>query len=769
MSRFADSSVSWRRSWRVLALLALCLCAGLAQAQSDADDSADPPTRVARLSYIGGDLGFLPAGAKDWSDANINRPLTTGDKLSSAVGARAELEFDGGTLRIDGQSDLGLLDLNDQMAQIELTQGSLSLSVRQLRDGESYEIDTPAVALVVDQPGTFRVDVDPRDGSTRVAALDGTATVFGENNAQRSINPGRAYRFGDASLSMVTISDINRGDAFDRWASERDRRYVQSTSRQYVSDDVVGYQDLDQYGAWQDSSEYGAVWYPRSVGADWAPYRNGHWAYIAPWGWSWVDAAPWGYAPYHYGRWAYTQRGWGWIPGPRGMRAVYAPALVAFVGGGGWSVGIGGGPVGWFPLGPGELYNPWYPVGRRYYTNININIYNNRGRGRQDSRRDIDDHYNQYRRGDFGHVDHYANSHAPRGFTAVSRRGFGDGHDVKQNLVHVDPRKLTGTAVRSGDIDRLRPTDGGDRSPRTTHVRNLPAGGFNREVVARRAPPDIHGAPVPNDANLANDNARGRVRVLRNQDLDQRPRMADRSGGNARRAPTPPVAAALPAVPRIAPASQGDGADMTRDNGELRSSRFAHPRGRDGADPRGTAPRPGVSYISGNTPAPSVNDRTQRPMPQAPRDNPRAAQQMPQDNPRPASYDRARYQREAPQSPVSNMPSAPEPRSVDRPQPRFQRSEPTPQREYVRDTPQPASRPSEPTPQRYEAPQRYQPQQRPEPPQQRYEPPQRSAPPPRAEAPQPRAEAPRPQQSSPRPPSHKTVERNDQEQQQQQH
>src|SRR3546814_1272558 len=48
---------------------------------------------------------------------------------------------------------------------------------------------------------------------------------------------------------------------------------------QYVSEEVVGYQDLDQYGDWQDTSECGAVWFPQNVGANWAPYRNGHWAY----------------------------------------------------------------------------------------------------------------------------------------------------------------------------------------------------------------------------------------------------------------------------------------------------------------------------------------------------------------------------------------------------------------------------------------------------------------------------------------------------------
>jgi hypothetical protein len=739
MSRFAEFPASWRRRTRVLMLLVLCLFAGLAQAQSDTDDRVDPPTRVARLSYIGGDLGFLPAGAKDWSDARINRPLTTGDKLSSAADARAELQFDGGTLRIDGQTDLGLLDLNDRTAQIELTQGSLSLSVRQLNDGESYEIDTPAVALVVDQPGTFRVDVDPRDGSTRVAALDGAATVFGENNAQRSINPGRSYRFTDASLRRVTISNINRGDAFDRWASERDNRYARSTSRQYVSEDVVGYQDLDQYGGWQDSSEYGAVWYPRNVGSDWAPYRDGHWAYIAPWGWSWVDDAPWGYAPYHYGRWAYTQRGWGWIPGPRGVRAVYAPALVAFVGGGGWSVGISSAPVGWFPLGPGEIYNPWYRCGRSYYTNVNI--YNISVRGGRDPRRDIDDHYNRYRRGDFGHDGHYGNNQAPRGFTAVSGRSFGDGHNVNQNRIHVDPRKLVDVPVRADDINRLRPTDRGDRAARTSHVRNLPAGGFDREVVARRAPPTVAEVSLPGRDNPARNNPRERVRVLDSEDASARPSMVGRDGRDPRR-PSAAPDAQLPVVPAITRAGRDGRENLTHDGGELRSAHFARPRGPNGSDQRNATPRPGVSYISGN-PAPSpTSAETPRPLP-ATRG----------DNARPAPYDRERMPREVQQPMTPPERSTPEQRFERAQQPRYQRPEPV-QREYQRPEPVPRQyqRP-EPVQREYQHPEPVQREyQRPEPTPmprpsapapQSYEPPQRAAPPAQVEAPRQQQEAPR--------------------------
>src|SRR6202034_1620350 len=129
-----------------------------------------------------------------------------------------------------------------------------------------------------------------------------------------------------------------------------------ASSYQYVSPDMIGAADLDDYGDWQpahhDNQGYGAVVDPRGVPAGWTPYSYGHWAWIAPWGWTWVEAEPWGFAPFHYGRWARFGNRWGWSPGPRVRRPVYAPALVMFVG--------GAGVTAWFPLGPHEHYEPWY-------------------------------------------------------------------------------------------------------------------------------------------------------------------------------------------------------------------------------------------------------------------------------------------------------------------------------------------------------------------------------------------------------------------------
>src|ERR1019366_7452916 len=156
----------------------------------------------------------------------------------------------------------------------------------------------------------------------------------------------------------------------------------ESLSARYVSREVDGYEDLDQYGRWANQPGYGQVWMPTTVAADLTPYHDGHWAWIAPWGWTWVDEAPWGFAPFHYGRWANYRGAWVWVPGTMVARPVYAPALVAFVGGprAGLSISIGGGGggvgVAWFPLGPHEVYRPAYRVSEVYVRQVNITHVN---------------------------------------------------------------------------------------------------------------------------------------------------------------------------------------------------------------------------------------------------------------------------------------------------------------------------------------------------------------------------------------------------------
>jgi len=353
-----------------------------------ADD--DPPGRVARLNYIQGSISFQPGGETDWVQANPNRPLTTSDSLWADRDARGELHIGSTSIRIDSETGITFLNLDDRTVQIQLAQGSINVNVRRLEGGDAFEIDTPNLAFTLDRPGEYRVDVDPNGNATTVTVRAGEGEATGGGSEYHMDSGDRATFSGTDSLTYDG-EQAGRRDEFDNWCRSRDDREEHSESARYVSRDVIGYDDLDDYGEWRNVPDYGYVWFPNRVAAGWAPYRFGHWAWIAPWGWTWVEDEPWGFAPFHYGRWAEVGGGWCWVPGPMVVRPVYAPALVVFVGGPRFSVSLsfgGGGGVAWFPLGPREVYVPPYPTSERYVQRVNVtnttvnvvnvtNVYNN--------------------------------------------------------------------------------------------------------------------------------------------------------------------------------------------------------------------------------------------------------------------------------------------------------------------------------------------------------------------------------------------------------
>jgi len=328
---------------RVIGLTLTLAFAGMAM--------GDPPMRVARMGYINGAVSFSPAGENDWVAGTLNRPLVTGDRLWADGGARAELQIGSAVVRLGARTFFTLTNLDDRIAQMNLQDGTLNLRVRRLDRGQVVEIDTPNLALVIRQPGEYRVTVDAAQDSTEVRTRSGRADVYSAG-ANYAVASGAAYRFFGGNLDDYDVIALPRADEFDRWSQARDRSYDTSISARYVSRDVIGYQDLDQYGSWRMVPEYGNVWTPSRVAADWAPYRDGHWSWVEPWGWTWIDDQPWGFTVSHYGRWANAGGRWSWIPGPVSARAVYAPALVAFIGGNNFQVSVSSGnvgAVGWFP------------------------------------------------------------------------------------------------------------------------------------------------------------------------------------------------------------------------------------------------------------------------------------------------------------------------------------------------------------------------------------------------------------------------------------
>jgi hypothetical protein len=495
---------------------------------------ADPPSRVARLAYVSGAVSFSPAGENDWVRASINRPLITGDRLWADTSSLGELQLGAAAIRMGSRTSMTLLNVDDRIAQVQLTQGTLNIRVWQFDRNHVLEIDTPNLAYSIRSPGSYRVEVAPNGDSTVVMVRAGQAEVYGEGRSF-VIEAGQAFEFFDTGLNDYDSFALAPADDFDRWSTARDRRWENSASARYVSRDLIGYEDLDEYGTWRDVAGYGYVWTPTRVAVDWAPYHDGHWAWVEPWGWTWVDDAPWGFAPSHYGRWASIGGAWAWVPGPVAAKPIYAPALVAFVGGSNFSISLnigGGGAVAWFPLGPRDVYRPSYPVSRQYFTSVNtsntvINMTNIT---------------NVYNNTNVTNVV-YVNQKVPGAVVAVPTTAFVQSRPVAREAVRVS-RDMVATApvMAVAPLAPVRTSVMGVAAPSA----RPPESAATRPVVAKTAP------PPPPTSFAARQNA---LAANPGKPLDAaavnalRPAAAQPAA--AATVVTPPRSAALPPPPKL--------------------------------------------------------------------------------------------------------------------------------------------------------------------------------------------------------------------------
>lgn len=574
-----------------VAVVALVLCA--VQVAARADD-ADPPGRAARLSLAEGSVSLQPAGVTDWADATLNRPLTTGDKLWTDQSSRAELDIGAAVIRLGASTGFSFLNLDDNSAQMQVTAGTLIVRVRHLQGGQSYEIDTPNLALWVQQPGEYRVEVNEAGDDTVVKVSEGAAQASGGGQTI-AIAAQQAASFAGTNTLTYQSATLGAPDDLDSWSAARERQVEDSPSRQYVADDVAGTQELDNNGTWQNTPDYGYVWMPTAVAVGWVPYRFGHWVWIAPWGWTWVDDASWGYAPFHYGRWIQSDNVWFWVPGPRRGHPVYAPALVGWVGGPALGTPVAfGAHVGWFPLGPREVYVPAAQVSQSYVRNINIT--------------NTTIVSNTYITKVYEHnltPLHYMNNTAGA-VTTVPQNVFTSGQRVGGHALRL-PAAALQEAVVTAAAPAIAPSRQSVLGPGLGRgAVHPPAQLLNRPVVARRLPPR---APAPLERQIAAIQENGgrplaRAELARLQPATSAASVRVVAVGAAQaalpnhpasRAPQPPVRSAPALIPN------GSGSGLAERERALQSTRVT-----------------GASRASSYAPPPAVRDDIQTP-PQASR------------------------------------------------------------------------------------------------------------------------------------------------------
>jgi hypothetical protein len=361
------------RNWALPACLGLLICTGLAlsaPASAIKDDTlglsansgmvgapdtdtgsnaTDGPVRMARFSYVSGDVTWRGDADGQWSAASGNLPLRQGAQIWATEGGRAEIQFDDGSrLRLDSGTVITLQtlfsDADGEFTEITLNEGHAALRLRSERS--IYQVNTPIVSAKAAGPATLRIDAG---SGAQVSVEEGHVTVEGKQG--KTDMQSEDYLDLPDEGAPYDLHKLPNPDAFDSWIADRDRQIdaIRNQPTHHLPPNIaIVADDLDSYGTWRTDPSYGDVWVPRVAAAEWRPYHSGRWVWVEPFGWTWVASEPWGWAPYHYGTWVHASYGWGWVPGPRTQ--YWSPAVVHFY--------EYNGSVAWCALAPREVHYP---------------------------------------------------------------------------------------------------------------------------------------------------------------------------------------------------------------------------------------------------------------------------------------------------------------------------------------------------------------------------------------------------------------------------
>ncbi|MDD2737090.1 MAG: FecR domain-containing protein [Desulfuromonadaceae bacterium] len=313
----------------------------------------------ARVRLTDGEVMFRTPDSEEWLAASVNTPLDEGDAIWAPAGSRTEVQLaDGTVVRLDGETQLDLIAVEDNFTHLHLAIGKLYLKTPPSARKDSLQIDADDTTILPDARTRLRVDMLP-NSQEDVAIFKGSAYVEG-NGSRTKVRAGEHIALEEEHSELLPL---NAPDSWEIWNSERDRNQSRTTTADSnLPDELQTYSgELDANGRWVSVPEYGMVWRPTVVlSNDWAPYRSGRWIWKGD-DYVWISYENWGWAPYHYGRWAIVSGfGWCWVPPVRGD-IYWGPGYV------GWY--RTGNHVGWTPLAPGETF-----YGRRHYGRHSVNV-----------------------------------------------------------------------------------------------------------------------------------------------------------------------------------------------------------------------------------------------------------------------------------------------------------------------------------------------------------------------------------------------------------
>src|SRR6476659_3452198 len=223
-------------SLMVVALLAAAPMASPARAQQE------PPARVGRVAVVAGELGFHGPGETNWSKASPNYPVASGESFWTDPKSRAELRIGSRSIAMNGNTELAMAKLDQQVMQLALKQGRINLHVRTLLESESIEIDLPKGAVWILEPGIYDIDAGGGDQPERIAVFEGSARFVG-GSLDVAVKAGDRAVISGAQTLTATVEKASQDD-FTAWCRANDYDQRRLASPYHVSPQMTGYEAL---------------------------------------------------------------------------------------------------------------------------------------------------------------------------------------------------------------------------------------------------------------------------------------------------------------------------------------------------------------------------------------------------------------------------------------------------------------------------------------------------------------------------------------------
>ncbi|HQU01128.1 MAG TPA: hypothetical protein PLI12_01625 [Acetobacteraceae bacterium] len=257
---------------------ALVTAAGPFARAQEADNAPAPPSRVGQIAQVQGGVSFNGGGTDGWTAASLDSPVSTGDSLYTQPDASTNMTVDSSRIALAGGTELQITQLDDSTLAATESQGEAWLDLRYLQAGQQFIIATPRGNVTITRAGRYDLIAGDANTPTQVTVLYGAASIA-NSDEQLNIAAGQTATLSGSAPVSASVGGAIRDGFIDQQiaaAEPAPPSYAPPAVQQ-----MTGAYELSNYGQWSQTPQYGAVWYPQ-VAPGWVPYREGHWAYVAP-------------------------------------------------------------------------------------------------------------------------------------------------------------------------------------------------------------------------------------------------------------------------------------------------------------------------------------------------------------------------------------------------------------------------------------------------------------------------------------------------------